>query len=78
MQACLGEDVVMGLMCGAAGLRMDNLVAPGQVFGVSWQDLPASPTELVERGYSIIHSLKTGKYGTEESLRAWFRSREEL
>jgi hypothetical protein len=75
MQAGLGEDVVMGLMCGAAGLRMQNLVDRGETFGVTLRDLPAPPAELVDRGYSVIHSIKTGTYGTEEELRAWFRLR---
>jgi hypothetical protein len=73
--AHLGEDIVLGLLCGAAGLRMGNLVAPGEAFGVTWKDLPAAPAELVDRGYSIVHSVKDGRYGTEAELRAWFRSR---
>ena len=73
-QAGLGEDVVIGLLCGAAGLRMRGMVGNGEPFGVTWTGLPAAPSELVQRGYSVVHSLKDGRHGTEGELRAWFQS----
>jgi hypothetical protein len=72
-QAGLGEDIVIGLLCASAGLRMRGLVECGDPFGVAWKGLPASPAELMDRRYAIVHSLKSGEQGTEEELRAWFR-----
>ncbi|HWF56447.1 MAG TPA: hypothetical protein VG223_17545 [Solirubrobacteraceae bacterium] len=72
--AGLGEDVVVGLYCAAAGLRMGGMVDSGEPFGVNWSGLPAPPPELVERGFGIVHSVKSGRYGTEAGLRAWFRA----
>ncbi len=74
VQAGLGEDVVLGLLCAAAGLRMQGMVGPGEPFGVTWSGLPGPPAELVDRGYSIVHSVKSGAHGTEHELRAWFRA----
>jgi hypothetical protein len=67
----LSEDVVLGLLCGAAGLRMQSAV---EAFAVSWKGLPAAPAELLERGHSIVHSVKDGPHGTERELREWFRA----
>ena len=74
VNANLGEDVVLGLLCGAAGLSMRGMVQDGEPFGVKWKGLPAAPQALVERGFSIVHSLKSGEHGSEADLRAWFRS----
>jgi hypothetical protein len=69
----LSEDVVLGLLCAAAGLRMEGLVASGDPFGVSWRGLPGDPDDLIKRGFSIVHSLKDCAYGTEWQLRDRFR-----
>jgi hypothetical protein len=70
----LGEDVTLGLLCAASGLRMCGMVDQGQPFGVSWKALPADPRSLMERGHSVVHSVKDGPYGSEAELRAWFRA----
>jgi hypothetical protein len=72
--ANLGEDVVLGLLCAAAGLSMRGMVDDGEPFGVRWEGLPAAPRQLVDRGFSIVHSLKSGEHGTEAELRVWFRT----
>ncbi len=69
----LSEDVTLGLLCGAAGLRMGGMVGDLEPFGVAWKGLPAPPDELVRRGYGIVHSIKDGRYGDEQELRRWFR-----
>jgi hypothetical protein len=74
-QTGLGEDVVLGLYCAAAGLRMRSLVDDGEPFGIRWRGLPGPPDELARRGFSIVHSVKSGSHGTEDELRAWFRAR---
>ncbi len=69
----LGEDVVLGLLCAAAGLRMQGAVGHAEPFAVSWKGLPAEPARLLQRGHSIVHSVKDGVHGTERELREWFR-----
>jgi hypothetical protein len=67
------EDILLGLLCGAAGLRMQGAVGEGEPFAVSWKGLPAEPSKLLARGHSIVHSVKHGTHGTESELREWFR-----
>jgi hypothetical protein len=69
----LGEDIVMGLLCGAHGLRLAGMAADGEPFGVSWRGLPDSPDRLLARGYALVHSVKDSPHGTESELRRWFR-----
>jgi len=66
---------VLGLLCAAAGFRMRGMVEDGEPFGVVWRGLPAPPADLLDRGFSIVHSVKDGPHGTEAELRAWFRAR---
>jgi hypothetical protein len=70
----LGEDITLGLHCGAYGMRMRGMVDEGEPFGVSWIGLPGDPESLVRRRYSIVHSVKDCEYGSEQQLRAWFRT----
>ena len=62
---------MLGLLCGAAGLRMQSAV---ETFAVSWKGLPAEPDQLLRRGNSIVHSVKDGPHGSERELREWFRA----
>ena len=73
--ADLGEDVVVGVLAGAAGVRMASAVGPGEPFGLQQVGLPDDPETLVARGHSIIHSVKASGHGSEDELRAWFRAR---
>jgi hypothetical protein len=70
----LPEDVVMGLLCAAAGMRMLGMTGTNEPFGLSWRGLPADPEQLAERGYSIVHSVQDSDDQAEWDLRAWFRS----
>lgn len=69
----LSEDVVLGLLCQAAGLEMRGFVDPGEVFGVRWRGLPAPPDILLAQRYAIVHSLKNDEI-PESRLRAVFRA----
>jgi hypothetical protein len=71
----LGEDVMVGALAKAAGMEIRGLVEPGEPFGLAWQGLPLAPEQLLERRYSVIHSVKDQGYGTESQLRAFFRER---
>lgn len=72
----LQEDHVFGLCLlslgyhlGEFGDRDDDLP-----MGVHWIGLPASPTELLQRGKSMIHSTKGFETMDEASIREEFRS----
>jgi hypothetical protein len=71
----LGEDIVIGVLAAAAGLSVRGSVGPGETFGLGWQTLPLAPHELIDRGYSIVHSVRDQPHGTERDLRAYFRAR---
>jgi hypothetical protein len=66
----LGEDVVVGLLCSAAGLNMKSLTGFGEPFALSWRGLPAPPSAIAWRGHSIVHSVKCDDEQAEEELRA--------
>jgi hypothetical protein len=65
----LSEDVVVGLLSSAAGLRMRSLTGTGEPFAVSWRGLPSPPAEIVAHGHSIVHSVKCDEEGRESELR---------
>jgi hypothetical protein len=69
----LSEDVVLGLLCRAAGWRLAN----SDVFGVRYVGLPADPRELTGEGFAIVHSVKNHPAWPEEDVRALFRRRRE-
>jgi hypothetical protein len=69
----VSEDVVVGLLVIASGLTIRGLVGEGEAFGLAWKNLPLPPEELIQRGYSIAHSVRDQAYGEEAALRAYFR-----
>lgn len=70
----LGEDVVVGILCSAVGLRMRSLVGHGEPFALAWRGLPASPAEIGGRGHSLVHSVKAGTLEDERAIRAALRT----
>ena len=68
----LGEDVVMGLLCRAAGLEMRSLTGPGEPFGLAYLGLPKEPRALIAAGHSVVHSVKADA-STEATWRDEFR-----
>ena len=70
----VGEDVMLGVLAHAGGLRIRGDVDPGGTFALAWQNLPLPPERLIEGGYSVVHSVRDQRYGDELQLRAWFRS----
>jgi len=71
----IGEDVVMGVLCAAAGLRMRSMTAVGEPFGLAHVGLPGSPEWLLERGHSIVHAVKDRDPTIEARLRARLQAR---
>lgn len=66
----LGEDVVLGMLVRACGLRLGSLVAPGEAFALRHRGLLAEPAQLVQRGHAVVHSVKGHR---EAELRGQFR-----
>jgi hypothetical protein len=71
----LSEDVVVGLLAGAAGVKVDESVSREGVFGVGFRTLPLPPPRLVAEGYGIVHPVRNQGYGGETELRRYFRQR---
>ena len=69
------EDVMIGMYTKSVGLRHMNSVAPGEVFGVRYKGLPDEPKNLVNNGYSVIHSVKNDPRMSEEKVREFFQKR---
>jgi len=76
----LQEDYIFGLCLlsvgyhlGEFGNRFDD-----QPMGVDWGTLPASPSELMELGKSIIHSTKSFGAMDEGAIRQEFRAARQL
>jgi len=75
----LQEDYIFGLCLLASGFHLGEF---GNRFddlpmGVDWRTLPAAPSELIQRGKSIIHSTKSFHEMDEETIRGEFRSARE-
>lgn len=71
LKVFMSEDAMMGLYARACGLRNVHCGGKGEVFGVSHTGLPFTPKELLDRGYSIIHSTKNNSE-TEADLFEFF------
>lgn len=71
----IGEDVCIGVYVHAVGLRLADANGPGQPFGVEYQTLPGPPSELLEAGYSVVHSVKDQAGLEESAIRAFFAAR---
>lgn len=67
------EEVMMHMYARAAGFHLKNYVAPGEVFGVRLIGLPFPLEDLLDKGYSIIHSIKNDKRYGELEVREFFR-----
>ena len=65
----LSEDVVMGVLCAAAGLRMRSMTALDEPFGLAHVGLPGSPEWLLARGHSIVHAVKHPDPRVEADIR---------
>ena len=73
----MSEDVMFGMYALAVGLGIAGYAANGEVFGVKHVGLPDTPARLVERGYSVIHSVKNDQRFSEEEIRAFYKARRE-
>jgi hypothetical protein len=69
----VSEDVMISMYARACGLSIAGYAADGEAFGVKHVGLPDTPDQLLRRGYSIIHSVKSDPHFTEEQIRAFYR-----
>ncbi|MEM7280387.1 MAG: hypothetical protein AAF438_01970 [Pseudomonadota bacterium] len=69
----LGEDVTLSLLCMSVGFELLNYNQTDEVFGIWWRTPTLSPTELVNRNYAIIHSLKYEDANKEVDVRKFFK-----
>jgi glycosyltransferase involved in cell wall biosynthesis len=72
----MGEDVIMSLLCKAAGYDLLDFGTPAHSMALALADLPLPKEEILRQGKTIIHSVKRGRNGeSQEELRAFFRAR---
>ena len=72
----MGEDVIMSLMCKAAGYDIQDFGRPEHSMALALTELPIAKEEILRQGKTIIHSVKRGRDGeSQEDLRAFFRAR---
>ncbi len=71
----LGEDITVGLLIKAAGLRLKDFNQPGEVFGVKFKGLCAQLSDLVSKNYGVIHSVKDFEDLRESEVRSFFQAR---
>jgi hypothetical protein len=67
-----GEDVIMGMQTVYVGMQMLDLSRDGDPFGLHWKGLPFSPAEILDRGFSIIHSLRNDRSCSEAEIYSFF------
>jgi hypothetical protein len=67
-----GEDRMMGVYCAAVGLRSVDFSGHNEPFGVQALGLAYPPEQLLQRGYSIIHSVKSDPRYAESDIRQFF------
>jgi hypothetical protein len=75
LRLAVPEDVMMGMLTRTVGLECTDFSLAGQPFGSNYRGLAYSPREMLRRGHSLIHSVKSDPRYNEIPLRGFFRSR---
>jgi hypothetical protein len=70
-----GEDVTIAMYAYAVGMEVRDYSNTGEPFGLSYRGLPFTPEQLVEKGYSLIHSVKGDANFEEPDIRRFFAER---
>ena len=71
----LPEDLLMALLCSAAGYRLSDLPEERNVLAINWRGLPMPPDVLVSLKKKIVHPIKDDDLTVEPAVRAYFQSR---
>lgn len=66
------DDVVLTIVCYAAGFFALDYNSPGEVFAVINTGLPDTPDALIRNGYAIAHSVKADPVWSESEIREIF------
>jgi hypothetical protein len=69
------EDVMVGIYTRVVGMNFRSFVDRNEAFGIRYKGLADTPEKLVERGYSVIHSVKNDANFTEEQIREFFKEK---
>jgi len=69
------EDVMMGMYARAVGLQLKDFNDKNNIFGIQHVGLADTPNGMLERGYSVIHSIKNDPNFSEEQIRTFYRQR---
>ncbi len=69
------EDVMVGIYTRAVGMDFRSFVDRNEAFGIRYKGLADSPENLLQRGYSVIHSVKNEAKFTEDQIREFFRGK---
>ena len=67
------EDVMVGIYTRATGMTFRGFVGNNEAFGIRYKGLADSPEKLLDRGYSVIHSVKNDAKFTEEQIREFYQ-----
>jgi hypothetical protein len=73
----LMDDLLMGLLCYAAGFTLADMPETDDVLAINWRGLPMPVEDLVSRNKKIVHSVKADDPIIEASIRDYFRKRRE-
>lgn len=75
LDAGCGEDVMLGVLNRACGLRARSMTRPGEPFAIGYKHLPDEPERLLAQGHAIVHSVAATATRDEAAIRAYFRAR---
>ncbi len=68
----LGDDQIMSLLTVAVGHKIADFGGPADPLALTWRGLPAHPSELLERGKLVTHSVRSWGDLTERQIRGTF------
>jgi hypothetical protein len=71
----VAEDPIITLCVYGVGFTASDFNRKDEPFGIRFKGLHTSPSELVELGFSIIHSTKGSDEYTEQDIRSFFKKR---
>jgi hypothetical protein len=71
-KSIVGEDHMMSMVTIAAGFRIADFGGSAHPMALTWRGLPAHPSDLLERGKLVTHSVRFWQALTEREVRAIF------
>jgi hypothetical protein len=74
-RSSLRDDMLMALLCCAAGYRLSDLPEESDVLAINWRRLPMPVDALVSRKKKIVHPVKDDDPRAEADVRRYFRMR---